>query len=163
MKFVRNTGRYAIAFTIVKNDRNVKIELDRRRLFMDTGNIATTGITPVEEEDIEELKKQKRFCAMLKSGELAILDESDVKTPEESKIAKLEEENRKLQEKLKKAGKDTSDEDEKAMKALADENASLKAQLESLTKAKAEEAGAEKAEDEEAGEAGAEKAEDEGF
>lgn len=163
MKFVRNTGRYAIDFTIVKNDRNVKIELDRRRLFMDTGNIATTGITPVEEEDIEELKKQKRFCAMLKSGELAILDESDVKTPEESKIAKLEEENRKLQEKLKKAGKDTSDEDEKAMKALADENASLKAQLESLTKAKAEEAGAEKAEDEEAGEAGAEKAEDEGF
>ena len=159
MKFVRNTGRYAIAFTIVKNERNVKIELDRRRLFMDTGNIATTGITPVEEEDIEELKKQKRFCAMLESGELAILDESDVKTPEESKIAKLEEENRKLQEKLKKAGKDTSDEDEKAMKALADENASLKAQLESLTKAKAE-AEAEKAEDEKAED---EKAEDEGF
>ena len=159
MKFVRNTGRYAIAFTIVKNERNVKIELDRRRLFMDTGNIATTGITPVEEEDIEELKKQKRFCAMLESGELAILDESDVKTPEESKIAKLEEENRKLQEKLKKAGKDTSDEDEKAMKALADENACLKAQLESLTKAKAE-AEAEKAEDEKAED---EKAEDEGF
>lgn len=160
MKFIRNTGRYAIAFTIVKNERNVKIELDRRRLFMDTGNIATTGITPVEEKDIEELKKQKRFCAMLESGELAILDESDVKTPEESKIAKLEEENRKLQEKLKKAGKDTSEEDEKAMKALADENASLKAQLESLTKdkdvkAEAPEAEAEKAEDE--------KAEDEGF
>ena len=42
MKFIRNTGRYAIAFTIVKNDRIVKIELDRRRLFIDTGNIATT-------------------------------------------------------------------------------------------------------------------------
>ena len=156
MKYVRNTGRYAIAFTIEKNGRNVKIELDRRRLFMDTGNIATTGITPVEEDSLEELKKQKRFCAMLESGELAILDESDVKTPEESKIAKLEEENRKLQEKLEKAGKGTSDEDEKAMKALADENASLKAQLESLTNGKAEKAG-------EAGEAGAEKAEDEGF
>ena len=155
MKFIRNTGRYAIAFTIVKNERNVKIELDRRRLFMDTGNIATTGITPVEEEDIKELKKQKRFCAMLRSGELAILDESDVKTPEESKIAKLEEENRKLQEKLKKADKGTSEEDEKAMKALADENASLKAQLEALTKAEDEKAEDVKAEDE--------KAEDEGF
>lgn len=155
MKFIRNTGRYAIAFTIVKGGRNVKIELDRRRLFMDTGNIATTGITPVDEKDIEELKKQKRFCKMLESGELAILDESDVKTPEESKIAKLEEENRKLQEKLKKAGKNTSEEDEKAMKALADENASLKAQLESLTKDKDVKAEASKAEDE--------KAEDEGF
>lgn len=155
MKFIRNTGRYAIAFTIVKNERNVKIELDRRRLFMDTGNIATTGITPVEEKDIEELKKQKRFCAMIESGELAILDESDVKTPEESKIAKLEEENRKLQEKLKKADKGSSEEDEKAMKALADENASLKAQLEALTEAKDVKAEDVKAEDE--------KAEDEGF
>ena len=98
---------------------------------------------------------------MIESGELAILDESDVKTPEESKIAKLEEENRKLQEKLKKAGKDTSEEDEKAMQALTDENASLKAQLEALTtKAEAPKAEAPKAEDEKAE---GEKAEYEGF
>ena len=61
MKYILNTGRYAIAFTIMKNEREVKIALDRRRLFLDTGNVATTGITPVEEADIAELKKQKRF------------------------------------------------------------------------------------------------------
>ena len=59
MKYIKNTGRYAIAFPITKNNREVKIELDRRRLYTDTGNIATTGITPVEEEDLKELKKIK--------------------------------------------------------------------------------------------------------
>lgn len=134
MKYIKNTGRYAIAFEITKNNRSVKIELDKRRVYMDTGNIATTGITPVEEADIAELKKQKRFNQEIEKGALEILDESEVKTPDENKIATLEEENKKLQEQLKKAGKTDVKKVEAEKKALADENASLKKQLEALTK-----------------------------
>lgn len=136
MKYIKNTDRYAIAFVITKNNREVKIELDKRRIYMDTGNIATTGITPVEDEDLEELKKIKRFNTMVEKEKLTILDESEVKTPEENKIKALEEKNRELEEKLKKAEKADVKKVEEEKKALADENASLKAQLEALTKDK---------------------------
>ena len=155
MKYIKNTGRYAIAFVITKNNREVKIELDKRRVYMDTGNIATSGITPVEEDDIKQLKERKRFNQEIEAGNLEILDEADVKTTEESKINKLEEENRQLQEQLKKAEKADVKKVEKEKKILEDENASLKKQLESLTKknkgkepSKETDASAEKANDE---------------
>ena len=134
MKYIQNTGRYAIAFFIVKNGREVKLELDKRRIYMDTGNIATTGITPVDKEDLEELEKIKRFNNMVESGELTILDEKDVRTPEETMVAKLEAEKKELEEKLKQAENADVKKVEEEKKALADENASLKAQLEALTK-----------------------------
>ena len=136
MKYVKNTGRYAIAFVITKNNREVKIELDKRRIYMDTGNIATTGINRVEDEDLEELKKIKRFNSMVESGELEILDEAEVRTPEENKIKVLEDKNRELEEKLQKAENADVKKVEEENKALADENANLKAQLEALTKGK---------------------------
>ena len=135
MKYIKNTGRIAIAFTIIKNDREVKISLDRRRLFRDTGNIATDGVTPVEEEDIEELKKQKLFNNLVEKGHLEILEEEDVRTPDENKIKTLEDENEKLKKKLKEAEKADVKKVEQEKQALADENANLKAQLEALTKA----------------------------
>lgn len=134
MKYIKNTGRYAIAFPITKNNREVKIELDRRRLYTDTGNIATTGITPVEEEDLKELKKIKRFNDMVEKGELSILEESEVRTPDENKIKALEEKNKELEQKLKEVENADVKKVEEEKKALADENASLRAQLEKLAK-----------------------------
>lgn len=134
MKYVKNTGRYAIAFVITKNNREVKIELDKRRIYMDTGNIATTGITPVEEDDLKELKKISRFNAMVKKEELTILEESEVRTPEESRIKALEEKNRELEEQLNKAENADVKKVEAEKETLAEENANLKAQLEALTK-----------------------------
>lgn len=131
-KYIKNTGRYAVAFTIQRNDREFKLELDKRRIYTDTGNIATSGITPVTEEDIEELKKQKRFNQMIESNELEILDEKDVKSPEENRIKTLEQENKELLNKLKKAEKADVKKMEDENKALADENATLRAQLEAL-------------------------------
>lgn len=139
MKYVLNTGRYAVAFTIVKNDRPLKIALDKRRLYMDTGNVATTGLTPVEEADIEELKKQKRFNKMLESGELAIMKESEVKSPEENKLSKLEDENRELRDQLAKAENADVKEVEEKNKILEDENKKLREQLEALGSKKPEE------------------------
>ena len=139
MKYIKNTGRIALAFTIVKNGREVKLSLDRRRLFRDSGNIATDGITPIEEEDIKELKKQKLFNDFLKKGDLEILNEEDVKSPEESKLSQLEDENKELRAKLEEASKNEKPDVKKLKdenKVLGDENATLKAQLEALTKEK---------------------------
>lgn len=138
MKYIKNTGRYAIAFIIQKNNRDVKIDLDVRRVYRDTGNIATTGITAVDEETLTELKKQKRFNQMLEKEELTLLEEEDVRTPEENKIKELEEKNKELEKKLKEAEKKNPVKEDKEKKALADENASLKAKLEALTNKKDE-------------------------
>lgn len=141
MKYILNTSRYAIAFTIVKNGREVKIPLDVKRLYRDTGNIATSGITPVEDEDFEELKKQSRFNQMIEKGELTLLEEDEVKSPEESKIKTLEKENEDLRQQLEKSEKadvkeikKENKELERANKELEKVNADLKAQLEALSK-----------------------------
>ena len=134
MKYIKNTGRYAIAFPITKNNREVKIELDKRRLYTDTGNIATTGLTPVDDKDLEELKKINRFNTMVEKGELTILKESEVRTPDENKIKALEEKNAELEQKLKEAENADVKKIEEEKKALADENASLRERLEKLAK-----------------------------
>ena len=143
MKYIQNNGRYAIAFPIVKNGKEIKIELDRKRIFMDTGNIATSGITAVEDVDLEELKKIKRFNNMLEAGELALTEKSVIETAE-TKVADLEKENAELREQLKANPK------AKELKEKDDEIANLKAKLEALTKgeAKQEEAPIEVSKDE---------------
>ena len=50
MKYIQNNGRTAVAFSITLKNRAVKLELDRRRIYQDTGNIATTGFTEVSDE-----------------------------------------------------------------------------------------------------------------
>lgn len=162
MKYILNEGRYAQAFIIEKKNgelkREVKIELDRRRHYTDTGNIATTGITAIEDEDFELLKQNKAFAQMFgkKDSGLSLVDESMVTGGADKKASELAEENRKLKEQLAEAKKQAEEnEDAKAVQQIKDENAKLKAQLESLTKGKKGNKEG-KAED-------AEKAEDEGF
>lgn len=167
MKYILNEGRYAQAFIIEKKNgeltREVKIELDRRRRYTDTGNIATTGITAIEDEDFELLKQNKAFAQMFeKEGSgLSLVDESMVTGGADKKASELAEENRKLKEQLAEAKKQSEkNEDAEAVQKIKDENAKLKAQLESLTKGKKGKAG-ETAEDGKSEDA--EKAEDEGF
>ena len=133
MKYIQNNGRYALAFEITKNGRAVKIEFDRKRIYKDTGNIATTGITAVEDVDYSELKKIKRFNKLLETKEFEETDASKVATAE-SKVADLEKENAELKAKLEKG---TTDKDtKKELKAKDKEIADLKAQLEALSKDK---------------------------
>ena len=163
MKYILNAGRNAISFEITKGGLKKTIVLDRRRLYTDTGNVATTGITAIEDEDYEILKElpifKKRFED--KSFALSEVDEEKAMGKPDPQASKLAEENKKLREEkkaLEKAVKESKD--AKALKDLADENASLKAQLEALKKADA----TEPVKDTEATEASDEKAdEDEGF
>lgn len=140
MKYVSNTGRYGVAFEVTFNGRPMKVEFDRKRLFLDTGNIATSGITSVEDELYDVLLTNKRFKKMIDEGELKLVDEKDLKgTSEELDVLKAE--NEALKAQLEKAGKEgntakADKETKKELKAKDDEIKSLKAQLESLKKDK---------------------------
>lgn len=134
MKHIQNNGRYALAFEITKGGRNVKIVLDRRRVYMDTGNIATTGITDVEDDDYEKLCEIKRFNKLIEAKELELTDVTKVENAE-NKVKELEEANKKLEDELKKAKDKQVNKDVK--KQLDDKDKeinALKAKLESLSK-----------------------------
>lgn len=156
MKYILNAGRYALSFEIEKGGLKKTIVLDRRRLYNDTGNVATTGVTAIEDDDYEILSEleifKKRFAD--KSCALSLIDEEQAMGKPDPQASKLAEENKKLKEELKKA-KDEAKKaggDTEAVKKLEDENASLKAQLEALTKknvAPATEASDEKADEDE--------------
>ena len=140
MKYVANNGRYGVAFEVTFNNRPMKIEFDRKRVFLDTGNIATSGITTVEDELYNVLLTNKRFKKMVDEGELKLVDEKALKgTSEELDVLKAENEALKVQlkEAEKKNSKPKEDkETNKELKAKDAEIKSLKAQLEALTKDK---------------------------
>lgn len=162
MKYILNTGRYAMSFEIEKKGLKKTIVLDRRRLYNDTGNVATTGITAIEDDDYKLLKELPIFKKRLadESCGLSEIDEEKAMGKPDLQASKLAEENKKLKEELKKAKEEAKKAgDTDAVKKLADENATLKAQLEALTKQNEA-----PATDTEAPEASDEKAdEDEGF
>lgn len=133
MIYIKNKGRYALAFAVIDNGFEKKISLDKQRFYLDTGNIATSGITSVSESDYALLKANKRFNALIKAGDLEITDKVEITTPE-IKVASLEKENAELKAKLE---KNNSDKDtKKELKAKDKEIADLKARLEALSKNK---------------------------
>lgn len=144
---IKNTGRYALAFTINKNGRDVVVEFDRRRLYLDTGNVATSGITEVSDEDFELLKKNKQFVKALETEtfsevtaeELAsTAADSEALATKDAEIAALKAE----LDKKAPAKKELKEKDE-ALAAKDEEINTLKAQLEALSKDKDESAASE--------------------
>ena len=136
MKYVANYGRYGVAFEVTFNNRPMKVEFDRKRVFLDTGNIATSGITTVEDELYNVLLTNKRFKKMVDEGELKLVDEKALKgTSEELDVLKAE--NEALKSQLKEVEKkNNKSKEDKELKAKDAEIKSLKAQLEALTKDK---------------------------
>ena len=53
MLYIKNNVKYPLVFKITKNGKEEKIVFDCLRIFQDTGNIATTGVTPISEEDFD--------------------------------------------------------------------------------------------------------------
>lgn len=134
MKYVQNNGRYALSFDIVKGGRTVKVVFDRKRFYLDTGNIATTGITAIEDEDFEKLNEIKQFKALFEKGDFVLTEETKIETAE-TKVKALEAENKKLEAELKKAKNSSgSKETKKELEAKDKEISDLKAELEALTK-----------------------------
>lgn len=139
---IKNTGRYALAFTIHKNGKDVSVEFDRRRLYLDTGNVATSGITEVSDEDFELLKKNKQFVKALETetfSEVTAEELASTAVDSEALVAKDAEIAALKAELAKKAPtkKELKEKDE-ALAAKDEEINTLKAQLEALSKGKDE-------------------------
>lgn len=137
---IKNTGRYALAFTINKNGKEVSIEFDKRRLYLDTGNIATTGITEVSDEDFELLKKNKEFMKALETDTFSEVTADEViNTSVDTKIiAEKDAEIATLKAELdKKASTKKEIKEKDAVIAAKDKEINtLKAQLETLSRNK---------------------------
>ena len=132
MKYVFNKGRYAVAFDVQYKGLPRSFTFDRRRVYLDTGNIATTGITEVEDEVYELLLKNARFKELIDSKEFELVDSPKIK---DSADDALKAENEKLKQELAEAKKkDNSKTSKEEIKAKEAEIASLKAQLNALTK-----------------------------
>ena len=139
---IKNTGRYALAFTIHKNGKDVSVEFDRRRLYIDTGNVATSRITEVSDEDFELLKKNKQFVKALETetfSEVTAEELASTAVDSEALVAKDAEIAARKAELAKKAPtkKELKGKDE-ALAAKDEEINTLKAQLEALSKGKDE-------------------------
>ena len=137
---IKNTGRYALAFTINKNGKDVVIEFDRRRLYLDTGNVATSGITEVSDEDFELLKKNKQFVKALETETFSEVtaEELAYTTADSEALAAKDAEIAALKAELGKKAptkKELKEKDE-ALAAKDEEINTLKAQLEALSKGK---------------------------
>lgn len=139
---IKNTGRYALAFTIHKNGKDVVIEFDRRRLYLDTGNVATSGITEVSDEDFELLKKNKQFVKALETETFSEVTAEELAstTADSEALAAKDAEIAALKAELGKKAptkKELKEKDE-ALAAKDEEINTLKAQLEALSKGKDE-------------------------
>lgn len=133
MKYIQNKGRYALSFKISVKGRPLNLELDKRRIYQDTGNIATTGITELEEDVYAELANSKSFKSLLKKGELELIDEKELKASTPATDEALVKENKKLVKEAEKAEK-AKEEAEAQLSAKDKEINDLKAQLEALSK-----------------------------
>lgn len=135
--YIFNGGRYALAFVVkAQNGYEKTIEIDKRRFFQDTGNLATTGVTEVTEEDYKLLLENKRFKELIDNKELTLVEREQMFARDETAL-KLAEENKKLKEELEQAkkggkGKDNS----KIIEEKDKEIANLKKTLERVTKSK---------------------------
>ena len=139
---IKNTGRYALAFTIHKNGKDVAVEFDRRRLYLDTGNVATSGITEVSDEDFELLKKNKQFVKAMETETFSEVTAEELAstTADSEALAAKDAEIAALKAELGKKAptkKELKEKDE-ALAAKDEEINTLKAQLEALSKGKDE-------------------------
>ena len=139
---IKNTGRYALAFTIHKNGKDVVIEFDRRRLYLDTGNVATSGITEVSDEDFELLKKNKQFVKAMETETFSEVTAEELAstTADSEALAAKDAEIAALKAELDKKAptkKELKEKDE-ALAAKDEEINTLKARLEALSKDKDE-------------------------
>lgn len=133
MLYIKNNVKYPLAFKITKNGKEEKIVFDCLRIFQDTGNIATTGVTPISEEDFDELYKVKVFKDHIDKG-LLVKTKKEGATSVANKMDSLEKENEVLRKQLEEKTKEASTASSEELEKIKDENKSLKARLEALKK-----------------------------
>lgn len=133
MVYINNKREFDCAFKLVKDGKEEEFVFGCKRVYSDTGNLAQTGVTAIEDETYNYLYNNcPAFAKQIKEGVFVKQKESGVLAVS-NKIDTLEKENASLKAKLEESniGKESEE-----TKKLADENKSLKAQIEDLKKAK---------------------------
>ena len=140
MKYIKNNLDYAVSFSVMDGTKEKKFEFDCRRIYSDTGNVATTGVTAMEDADFDYLYKNcKQFKAFFDRGDLSKTSKEGANAVA-NKVDELTRENKKLKEQLAQKQKEASGEKtaelEAKNKEQANEISDLKKQLEALKKEK---------------------------
>lgn len=151
MKYIKNNLDYAVSFSVMDGTKEKKFEFDCRRIYSDTGNVATTGVTAMEDADFDYLYKNcKQFKAFFDRGDLSKTSKEGANAVA-NKVDELTRENKKLKEQLAQKQKEASGEKtaelEAKNKEQANEISSLKKQLEALKKAKKDDKADDKADE----------------
>ena len=151
MKYIKNNLDYAVSFSVMDGTKDKKFEFDCRRIYSDTGNVATTGVTAMEDADFDYLYKNcKQFKAFFDRGDLSKTSKEGANAVA-NKVDELTRENEKLKEQLAQKQKEASGEKtaelEAKNKEQANEISSLKKQLEALKKAKKDDKADDKADE----------------
>lgn len=125
---IRNTGRYSLTFTIIKDERERKIEFDKMRVYLDTGNIATSGITEIDEKEYKLLKEIKEFNKCFEQGFFKEVTDAEINSSNSTEIEVKDKEIAELKKKVAEAPK------KEVLEEKDNEIKNLKAQLEALSK-----------------------------
>lgn len=134
MLYIKNNRDYACTLKVGSGSAERTFTFDCKRIYQDTGNMATTGVTPIDEADFEMLYKDcKQFRALVDKGDFVKTKESGV-TEAANKIDALAKENEQLKRQLAEKTKEASLASSEELKTAKEENAKLKAQLEALAK-----------------------------
>ena len=151
MKYIKNNLDYAVSFSVMDGTKERKFEFDCRRIYSDTGNVATTGVTAMEDADFDYLYKNcKQFKAFFDRGDLSKTSKEGANAVA-NKVDELTRENKKLKEQLAQKQKEASGEKTAELEAKYKEQANkisdLKKQLEALKKEKKDDKADDKADE----------------
>lgn len=143
MKYIKNTLDYSVKFKVRKDNKDVEFVFDCFRVYTDTGNVITSGVTPIADEDYDWLYKSvPQFTKFVDSGLLVNSKKSSANSVA-SKIDDLSKENEALKKQLAETKKQLGTGETEETKKLKETNSkqeavisNLKAQLEALTKGK---------------------------
>ena len=134
MLYIKNNRDYACTLKVGSGSAERTFTFDCKRIYQDTGNIATTGVTPIDEADFEMLYRDcKQFKALVDRGDFSKTKKSGV-TEAANQMDALAKENELLKKQLEEKTKEASLASSKELEEAKVENAKLKAQLEALTK-----------------------------
>ena len=85
MLYIKNNRDYACTLKVGSGSAERTFTFDCKRIYRDKGNIATTGVTPIDESDFERLYKDcKQFRALVDKGDFVKTKESGVTAAEGS-------------------------------------------------------------------------------
>lgn len=134
MKYVKNNLSFSVKFSVGNGSKQRVFVFDTHRVYSDTGNVASTGVTAIEDSEYDFLCKEcVQFKKLVEHGSLVLTAKPAVSAAED-KAKSLEGENKKLKQQLAEAQAQVTEAADKKQKKLADENKSLKEQLEALKK-----------------------------